>query len=107
MQAGRLRHRVKVQEKSASRDAYNAEVVTWTTLYDAWAAIEPISGREYIEAHMGGAEVTHRVMMRYRPGVTPEMRVVSGERVFAIVSVLDRDERHAELTLMCKENPHG
>jgi head-tail adaptor len=31
------------------------------------------------------------------------MRIIYGTRVFAILSVIDKDERHHEIELMCRE----
>ena len=47
--AGRMRDRVVIQTKSATRDAYGAEVITWSTLATVWASVESIGGREFIE----------------------------------------------------------
>ncbi len=103
MNAGKLRHRVTVEQPTASSDGYGGSTVSWTTFATAWAAVEPLSGREYFQAQQAQAAVTHKVTMRYLSGVTPRMRVKHGSRLLTIVSAIDTDERHRELVLMCEE----
>ena len=103
MRAGTLRTRVLIQQRALGRDGFGQQVTTWSTLSEAWAAIEPMSGRELELAQAVSAEVTHQVTIRYRPGITQAMRIVYNGRVFDIHSVLDADMRHREMVLMCGE----
>ena len=103
MRAGELRHRVTIQQKSVTRNTFGEEVVTWQDVATVWAAIEPLRGREFFESQQVNAEVTTRIRIRYRPGITPTMRVVFGNRVFDIQAVINVDERNRELHLMCRE----
>ncbi len=99
------RHPVIIQRRTTIRNEWNERVQTWVDWKRVWVSIEPISGREYWAKHQMQSEVTHRVRMRYIPGVkpTPTMRIVYGERIFAIEAVLDWEERNEYLQLMCKE----
>lgn len=103
MQAGNLRNRIVVQDKSVTQNAYGEEVITWTAVASVWAAIEPLMGREFMAAQQVQAEVTTRIRLRYISGLAPEMRVLFGGRVFEILSVQHVYERRRELILMCKE----
>jgi SPP1 family predicted phage head-tail adaptor len=103
MMAGALRHRVAIEQVAATGDGYGGRTESWTVLATVWAAVEPLSGREYFQAQQAQAKVTHKVTMRYRSGVTPGMRVKHGSRYFGIVSVLDTGEKNRELVLMCEE----
>lgn len=86
-----------------TRDAYGGEVKNWQPVATVWAAVEPLSGREFFAASQVNAEVTGRIRIRYMAGVRPTMRAVLGERVFEILAVIDPQERHEELQLMVKE----
>ena len=44
MEAGALRNRITIQEKSVVRDTYGAETITWVEHCQAWASMEPLSG---------------------------------------------------------------
>lgn len=104
MRAGWLRHRVEVLEKVAGRDSFGAEVTAWATVATVWASVEPLRGREYIEAKQGQVEVSHRVVMRHWLDVGPEMRLrLEGGRVLEIESVINPLERNERLELMCRE----
>jgi len=104
MQAGKLRHRVTIQQKSVTQNSYGEEIVTWAELATVWASVEDLSGREFYEARqVPAAEVTTRVRIRYRSDVEPTMRIVHGGRTLEIVFVLDPEGRRRETVLMCRE----
>ena len=103
MKAGPLRQRVTIQEKSASQNTYGEEVITWTDLATVWAAVEPLTGREFLEGKQITAEVSTRIRIRYRSGITPEMRVEFGSIVYDIHSIIHLEEREREIHLICQE----
>jgi SPP1 family predicted phage head-tail adaptor len=104
MRAGRLRHRVTIQRRLDVRDTYgDVAGGDWEDVASVWAAVEPLRGREFAELQRAGAEVTTRVVMRYRSGIEPQMRVKYGAHVYDIESVINVDERDRELQLMCRE----
>ncbi len=103
MRAGTLRHRVTLQRRGDTRDGIGTVTETWTNEATVWASIEPLQGREYFEAQRENADVTHKLRIRHRSGVTREMRVIFEDRVFDIEAVLNVEERDRELVLMCKE----
>ena len=101
------RHPVMIQTYEATLNEWNEPVQTWKDWKQVWVSIEPISGREYWAKHQAQAEVSHRIRMRYIPGVLPTMRIVYGDRIFEIESVIDWEERNEYLQLMCKEVVQG
>ena len=103
MRAGDLRHRVTIQEKQVTKNSYGEEVITWQDVATVWAAVEPLRGREFLEAQRAGAEVTTRIRIRHRDGIRPEMRVVRGSQIYDIEAVINVGGRGRELHLMCKE----
>lgn len=103
MQAGKLRHRVTIQEQSTARDTFGQRVDTWTTVATVWASVEPLQGREFLDGRSLEAEISLRVRMRYRSGVEPTMRLSWGGRIFEIVAITSTEERGRELVLMCRE----
>jgi len=103
MNAGELRRRVTIQAKVASRDTFGAETVSWAPIATVWAAVEPMLGREFVEARQLTAELTTRIRVRYRSGITPLMRVVHGSETYEVVSVQHVRSERRELVLMCRE----
>ncbi len=103
LNAGRMRHRVTIKQKSVTRSDSGEEVVIWETVGTYWASVEPIRGREFVEMHQAQAEISHRIRMRYNSAITPANRAYFGSRVFEIVSVIHVEERGRETQLMCSE----
>jgi SPP1 family predicted phage head-tail adaptor len=88
IRAGRLRRRIDIQEKVTGRDPDTGEVLeeSWVTVWAKCpAAFEPLSSREFIAAKAEQAEATARVVIRYRPGVLPTMRILERGDIYTIV----------------------
>lgn len=104
---GKRRHRVTFQRFTGARDGYGdpllSEDENWTDATALWAAVKPLSGREFYAAEQSQSEVTHKIDCRYRAGLTTDMRVCLGSRRFRIISIIDWEERHESLLIMCKE----
>lgn len=105
MEAGRLRHKVSVQEKQATRDAFGEERIEWREVQPAWAAIEPLRGREFLEAANHGADITVKITLRVHGEIQlrPAMRVSWERRTFEIVSASEIETRGREWQLLCTE----
>jgi SPP1 family predicted phage head-tail adaptor len=105
MDIGSLRHRVSIYDKgTVTRNGVGEEIPAYDLLVaTVWGAVEPMSGREFIEANQVQADVTYRLRIRYRADVRPEMRVIEGTHTYHIDSVLDQKGERKELYLMCRE----
>lgn len=106
MKAGRLRHRVDIEEQQYSQDPVTGEVTTtWVPVW--WgvpAAIEPLSAREFIAAQAVQSQVTARIVIRFREGLTPTMRIVHNGRVYNPAGWLpDPDSGRVYVTAPCSE----
>ena len=104
---GKMRHRITFQTFTGEQDAYGdplqADDSNWKDTATLWAAIDPISGREFYAAEQSQSEVSHKVRCRYRSSLTTAMRIKYGKRIFQIISIIDWEERHESLLIMCKE----
>ncbi|WP_342594527.1 phage head closure protein [Salinicola lusitanus] len=105
MQAGKLRHRIELQQKGTGRNPDTGGVIDeWQPVKTVWASIEPLSAREFIAAGAPQASVTTRITIRYRDGVTAQMRAVSRGKIYNIEGVLpDAKSGREYLTLPCSE----
>lgn len=103
MNIGDLRHRVTIQHKVSGKDEDGLPVEEWRPLAEIWAAVEPLQGREFWQAKAVQSEATVRVRIWYRPDITTAMRVQYGNRILDIETMIDPEERHVELHLLCKE----
>lgn len=100
---GDLRQRITFQEAEKTSDGYKGHTISWQNVVTVWAKVQPLSGREYFSAHQIKAEVTHRVKVRYRTDITEKMRIKLNGRHLNIKSILDLEEKHQMLEIMCKE----
>lgn len=101
MEATKLRHRIKIEQATETRDAWGGVVVAWTTLADnVPAEVVPLPGREFMAATAEVAGVTARITIRYMAGVTAAMRVVFDGAAYNIKSVLPDPTARRHLTLM-------
>ena len=104
IEAGRLRHLVDVESENPARDAYGNASGSWSVFAARRpASIEPLRARERLEAGRAETVVTHKIRMRWMPGITSDMRIVWGSRVFHIHAVIDIEERRRVLEVMAEE----
>ncbi len=105
MDIGALRHRVSIYGKGTlAQNGTGEEIPAYDALLaTVWASVEPMSGREFIEAMKVQADVTVRIRIRYRSDVSPEMRVIHGTHTYEIDAVLDQKGERKEMYLMCHE----
>lgn len=104
---GKLRHRVTIVALQQVQDP-DTGIITegWADLADVWAAVEPLSGREYLSSQAQQAEITTRITMCWRADVDARMRVrhetQAGTQLYEIHAVLpDPDSGVEWMTLMC------
>lgn len=103
MKAGQLDQRVTVERQQGGFDELGQPLPdTWAPLFTCWAAVEPLTGREYIAASAAVSEVTARIRMRFRPWMTSTDRVIHNGTVYQIESVIDVRSANREMHLMCK-----
>ena len=99
MQAGRLNRRCTLQQPGTATDELGQPIPGWTDVATVWASIVDVSGREYVAAGGSQNSAQTKIMIRYRSGIVPSMRVVHGADTFNIEAVLGQDRR--SLLLMC------
>ena len=67
-----------------------------------WAGFEPRRGNEVVFADKPTARTLYNVTLRFRDDVDATMRIVAGDRVFAIKSAVDVDGMHQWLSCLCE-----
>lgn len=103
MEAGRLRHRITFQQATETYNDVGEPVTTWSDFKTVWAEVRPLKGEEYWSSQQVNAQITHRVNIRYLPGIDSTMRIKFKERYFDIEPPLNADERNVRLSMYCKE----
>ena len=103
--AGRLNKRVLLQSPMVTQDSGMGAVETeWWDEAEVWAAIEPLSVKDFISAAANQSQVTARIVLRYRDDIRPDWRVSHGGRIYTISGILrDADSGTEYLTLAVSE----
>ncbi len=106
--AGRLRHRVILQEAVESQDPVTGalDAAYWQDVAKLWAEIVPLSAKEFIVAQAEGNKVTARITLRYRSDINPRMRLFHEAKgvYYNIEGILaDKDSGKEYLTLPVSE----
>jgi len=104
MNAGKLKHRITIQNQVKSKNSFNE----WVTDYDdwatVWAEILPATGNAYFQAKQLNATVDGVVKIRYLEGLLPTMRIKYGNRYLNIVSIVQPQESKRELHIYYTES---
>jgi SPP1 family predicted phage head-tail adaptor len=100
-------NKVTIQSLSTTADDLGGLSTQTVFAANIYASVRPLQGRELYKAQQLVAEVTHKVVIRYRVGVKSNMTVLFDGRVFDIQYVMDPDEQKVELWLFCLERSDG
>ena len=109
LDAGKLRDQVTIQEKSVSgQDSLGQDTYTWATVYQIYARVEPLQGRELETMQQRWAEARYKVTLNALAGIERAMRAVwwdgSANRVLDILDVQDTANAwHGRTVLICRE----
>jgi SPP1 family predicted phage head-tail adaptor len=106
LRIGKLRHRLSLQgliTGSPQLTPSGAPNTEWGEIAEVYGSIEPLNGRELFAAQAINSEITARIKIRYREGVTTDMRISHEGKLYNIHSIIDPELRHMELQLMASE----
>ena len=79
MTAGRLRHRLRVEQQVKTKNALGETSIAWQTVDTYWCEIRPLSSRELLASEQIQSEVDTLIVMRYNTTVKASMRAVHVE----------------------------
>lgn len=100
--AGQLRERVVVERATESRNRLGETTYSYSTFAEVWASVTGVTAREFLLANTQQTEITHRIRMRFLPGLTNQMRISWRGRTLQIISVLEHESRSVH-ELICSE----
>ncbi len=108
MRAGKLRHRVAIQESVSAPDVIGGQILTWQNkmgMDSVPAHIMPLNSKEQLDAMKLESVITNKIKIRYRTGITSKNRIVFGSRIFNIKGApINYDEKSRELIFMVTED---
>lgn len=103
MEAGKLRNRITIQQRTLTPDSYGQSVESWTDFATVWAEIRSISGRESLIAEAMQGITNYEVNIRYKAGVVQSMRIIYKNHILDVQSVINDMQANKKLTLFCVE----
>ncbi|GAB3282599.1 phage head closure protein [Larkinella harenae] len=104
--AGRLRHRITIQRPVYEQDLNTGAMnpVIWQEVAKVYAAIEPLSTRDFIAAQAEQSKIIARIIIRYREGITADMRALHNGKIYVFSAPLaDKDSGLEYLTIPVSE----
>jgi SPP1 family predicted phage head-tail adaptor len=102
-----------IEERTTGNELAGEPPETWTRVTREWFDVEPLTGREYIQAQQVQSSVSHKMRSPYLGGMHSGMRLTAGEnaaepsRVFNVASVVNVGENNRELEWMAEEVVSG
>jgi len=105
MRAGQLRHLIIIQKPTTTKGSMGEELITYVDeIKNVPAAIEPLTGGEYLAAKQIQEEVTTRIRIRYfSNSIDSAWRIKWGDRIYKIASIINVGEMNKEIMFMCEE----
>jgi SPP1 family predicted phage head-tail adaptor len=108
---GKYRHIVTFQRlKELNQNSYGEistnDELNWEDAFTSRVGIFPLSGREFLtlQGDLKLSEISHRIVLRFTKGITSNMRIKFGARIFEITSApVNSKESDDELLIFVKE----
>ena len=101
-----LSHRIRIERKANKQDPVSGEINSgWSLVADKVPAkVSPLSVREFIASQALQSAIVARITIRYRSGLTADMRVVHRDKIYNPQGWLaDEDSGLSYLTAPCTE----
>lgn len=100
---GDMRQRLALQQEVRTADTGGGASLSWSTIKTIWAEVMPVSAREDMQGEKLSGRTTHKIITRYDSGITTDMRLLLGARIFNIRGVRNVEERGRFLEIIAEE----
>lgn len=97
--AGRFNRRIGLQKPNRTDTGVGGKDKTWQAAIPLWAELIPLRGDEAMANNLTRNVQVWKVTIRFRTDVTPDCRLLLGDRPMNIRSCEDPDGRRAELVM--------
>ncbi len=105
MMAGRLRHRLAIQDFTEEAAPSGQKQKKWTTTITVWGSVEPMKGTELFQAQQVVPRVTHKITIRGGRMLSPVQRILFDNRVFNVDYATNVREVGATIIAYATEQP--
>lgn len=103
LNAGRLRNKVVFMEYVDSADEYYRNVQKLQEFKTVWAEVKPVRGTNYLDQYKEKNKLLIKVTCRYFPECNEDMVVIINDEPFEITAVIDVENTHHVLEVMCSK----
>lgn len=93
IKAGAMKERITIEAPQESRNTLGEATLSWATYAIVWASVEGLSSREMLQAQQANAVASHKIRIRFLPGLSHTHRLVWRGRSMEIASVVERENR--------------
>lgn len=107
MQVGKLNKRVQIISRKAQTDDLGFDTLQDVVHCTSWASIEPARGKVFYEMERKADTEYSKITIRWRPGITHDMKVKYQDHLYDIDTIVDPYMRHESLELYCTEEIRG
>lgn len=107
MQTGKLNKRVQIISQKAQTDDLGFDTLQDVVHCICWASIEPARGKVFYEMERKADTEYSKITIRWRPGITHDMKVKYQDHLYDIDTIVDPYMRHESLELYCTEEIRG
>ncbi len=101
--AGRFNRQLTIENEIEMSDGCGGFVTRYETQDTIWAHICPLRASNITRADNSIVEISHRILVRFRPNISTSTRFVTGSRRFKVEAVRDPDETRRYLECDCVE----
>lgn len=102
MEAGQLRERITLQQRTSAVAASGEDIYTWADFAEVFAFAEPLRGREFFAAVQAQSSVDVKFTIRWRNDIDSTMRVMWRSQPYEIDSApINPKGARVWLELMC------
>lgn len=98
--AGELRHKISFLKKALIDTAKGGSKEDWPVYVTCRAAIENLNSREYFEARAVNAENNVKFIIRYKSGLTTDMKLIYNSQEYNITDINDVGDLHRWMIIM-------
>jgi SPP1 family predicted phage head-tail adaptor len=91
------RVRLTIEQRTGVEDGFGDAPDVWESVRVEWFVLLPNAQGEYTEGDQIKSRTTFNAECPYFAGANSEMRLVNGDRVYTVDSVVNRDNRNRTL----------
>jgi SPP1 family predicted phage head-tail adaptor len=100
---GMLNRKIQIQKNIDSPDGSGGLTRQWVTVFTCWAQVSDLGGSEPYEHMQNYPHQNYHITIRYRLGISANMRVLYRGKILNIRSIQDENEEHALISMTCEE----